>query len=70
MRQYQVVERAASGKTVAVVGDGAVGLLGILAAKQLGAERIIAMSCHSDRQAFAREFGATDYRSSPRRRFR
>jgi threonine dehydrogenase-like Zn-dependent dehydrogenase len=48
------------GKTVAVVGDGAVGLLGILAAKELGAERIIAMSRHADRQALAREFGATD----------
>jgi threonine dehydrogenase-like Zn-dependent dehydrogenase len=48
------------GKTVAVVGDGAVGLLGVLAAKQLGADRIIAMSRHADRQAHAREFGATD----------
>ncbi|MGY4544006.1 threonine dehydrogenase-like Zn-dependent dehydrogenase [Arthrobacter sp. UYNi723] len=48
------------GKTVAVVGDGAVGLLGVLAAKQMGAERIIAMSRHTDRQALAREFGATD----------
>ena len=48
------------GKTVAVVGDGAVGLLGVLAAKQMGAERIIAMSRHADRQALAREFGATD----------
>jgi threonine dehydrogenase-like Zn-dependent dehydrogenase len=48
------------GKTVAVVGDGAVGLLGVLAAKQLGAERIIAMSRHADRQALAVEFGATD----------
>ena len=48
------------GKTVAVVGDGAVGLLGVLAAKQLGAERIIAMSRHADRQALARYFGATD----------
>ena len=47
-------------KTVAVVGDGAVGLLGILAARELGAERIIAMSRHDDRQALAREFGATD----------
>ena len=47
-------------KTVAVVGDGAVGLLGILAARELGAERIIAMSRHADRQALAREFGATD----------
>lgn len=48
------------GKTVAVVGDGAVGLLGVLSAKQMGAERIIAMSRHADRQALAREFGATD----------
>src|SRR5881396_1125428 len=48
------------GKTVAVVGDGAVGLLGVLAAKQLGAERIIAMSRHEARQRLAREFGATD----------
>jgi threonine dehydrogenase-like Zn-dependent dehydrogenase len=51
---------AGPGKTVAVVGDGAVGLLGVLAARQLGAERIIAMSRHADRQALAREFGATD----------
>ena len=42
------------------MGDGAVGLLGVLAAKQLGAERIIAMSRHADRQALARDFGATD----------
>ncbi|MFT0849104.1 zinc-dependent alcohol dehydrogenase family protein [Actinomycetaceae bacterium L2_0104] len=48
------------GKTVAVVGDGAVGLMGVLAAGQMGAERIIAMSRHADRQALAREFGATD----------
>src|SRR3712207_4279066 len=48
------------GKTVAVVGDGAVGLCAVLAAKQLGAERIIAMSRHEDRQKLAREFGATD----------
>jgi threonine dehydrogenase-like Zn-dependent dehydrogenase len=48
------------GKSVAVVGDGAVGLLGVLAAKQLGAQRIIAMSRHADRQALALEFGATD----------
>ena len=52
--------RGRPGKTVAVVGDGAVGLLGILAARELGAERIIAMSRHADRQALAREFGATD----------
>jgi threonine dehydrogenase-like Zn-dependent dehydrogenase len=43
-----------------VVGDGAVGLLGVLAAKQLGAERIIAMSRHAPRQQLAREYGATD----------
>ena len=48
------------GKTVAVVGDGAVGLLAVLAAKQLGAERIIAMSRHQPRQVLARQFGATD----------
>ncbi|MGE5174381.1 MAG: zinc-dependent alcohol dehydrogenase family protein [Betaproteobacteria bacterium] len=48
------------GKTVAVVGDGAVGLLGVLSAKHLGAERIIAMSRHASRQKLAREFGATD----------
>jgi threonine dehydrogenase-like Zn-dependent dehydrogenase len=52
--------QAGPGKTVAVVGDGAVGLLGVLAAKQLGAERIIAMSRHETRQELAREFGATD----------
>ncbi|MBN9631832.1 MAG: zinc-dependent alcohol dehydrogenase family protein [Actinobacteria bacterium] len=55
-----VAAEAGPGKTVAVVGDGAVGLLGILAAKQRGAERIIAMSRHADRQALARRFGATD----------
>jgi threonine dehydrogenase-like Zn-dependent dehydrogenase len=48
------------GATVAVVGDGAVGLLGVLSAKQMGAERIIAMSRHESRQQLAREFGATD----------
>lgn len=48
------------GKTVVVVGDGAVGLLGVLAAKQLGGERIIAVSSHATRQSLAREFGATD----------
>jgi threonine dehydrogenase-like Zn-dependent dehydrogenase len=48
------------GNTVAVVGDGAVGLLGVLAAKQMGAERIIAMSRNEARQQLAREFGATD----------
>jgi len=48
------------GSTVAVVGDGAVGLLGMLSAKQMGAKRIIAMSRHASRQKLAREFGATD----------
>jgi threonine dehydrogenase-like Zn-dependent dehydrogenase len=51
---------AQPGSTVAVVGDGAVGLLGVLSAKQMGAERIIAMSRHESRQKLAREFGATD----------
>jgi threonine dehydrogenase-like Zn-dependent dehydrogenase len=48
------------GATVVVVGDGAVGLLGVLSARQMGAERIIAMSRHESRQTLAREFGATD----------
>ena len=48
------------GKTVLVVGDGAVGLLGVLSAKQMGAERIIAMSRQTNRQNLARAFGATD----------
>ena len=48
------------GRSVVVVGDGAVGLCGVLAAKRLGAERIIMMSRHADRQALAKEFGATD----------
>jgi threonine dehydrogenase-like Zn-dependent dehydrogenase len=48
------------GKTVAVVGDGAVGLLGILSAREMGAGRIIAMSRHESRQRLAREFGATE----------
>src|SRR5438309_9196452 len=48
------------GATVVVVGDGAVGLLGMLSAKQMGAERIIAMSRHEPRQRLAQEFGATD----------
>jgi threonine dehydrogenase-like Zn-dependent dehydrogenase len=55
-----VAAEAGPGKTVAVVGDGAVGLLGVLAAQQLGAERIIAMSRHESRQKLALEFGATD----------
>src|SRR3989441_2606393 len=48
------------GATVAVVADGAVALLGVLSARQMGAERIIAMSRHESRQKLAREFGATD----------
>ena len=55
-----VAAQAGPGKTVAVVGDGAVGLLAVLAAKQLGADRIIAMSRHDARQRLAREYGATD----------
>ena len=55
-----VAAEAGPGKTVAVVGDGAVGLLAVLAAKQLGAERIIAMSRHADRQKLALDYGATD----------
>jgi threonine dehydrogenase-like Zn-dependent dehydrogenase len=48
------------GKSVAVVGDGAVGLCGVIAAKRLGAEQIIILGHHPDRIALAREFGATD----------
>lgn len=48
------------GSTVVVVGDGAVGLLGVLSAKHMGADRIIAMSRHGERQKLACEFGATD----------
>jgi threonine dehydrogenase-like Zn-dependent dehydrogenase len=55
-----VAAEAGPDKTVAVVGDGAVGLLAVLAAKQLGAERVIAMSRHESRQRLARGFGATD----------
>jgi threonine dehydrogenase-like Zn-dependent dehydrogenase len=55
-----VAAKAGPGKTVAVVGDGAVGLLAVLAARQLGAEQIIAMSRHQPRQKLALDFGATD----------
>ncbi len=55
-----VAAEVGPGKTVVVVGDGAVGLLAVLAARQLGAERIIAMSRHPARQKLALEFGATD----------
>ena len=56
------------GDTVAVVGDGAVGLSAVLASKRLGAERIVALSRHADRQRLAREFGATDIVDDTRRR--
>jgi threonine dehydrogenase-like Zn-dependent dehydrogenase len=55
-----VVAGVAPGKTAAVVGDGAVGLCGVIAAKRLGAEQIIVMGRHRDRTDLAREFGATD----------
>ena len=55
-----VAAEVGPGKTVAVVGDGAVGLLAVLAAKQLGAQRIITMSRHQPRQKLATEYGATD----------
>ncbi len=55
-----VAAEVGPGKTVVVVGDGAVGLLGVLAASRLGADRIIAMSRHETRQKLALEFGATD----------
>lgn len=54
------VANVSAGDTVAVVGDGAVGLCGVIAAKMRGAKRIIAMSRHEDRATLAREFGATD----------
>lgn len=52
--------RVQPGSTVVVVGDGAVGLMGVLSARQMGAERIIAMSRHKSRQELALEYGATD----------
>jgi threonine dehydrogenase-like Zn-dependent dehydrogenase len=55
-----IVARLAPGKSAAVVGDGAVGLCGVIAAKRLGAEQIIILGRHADRVALAREFGATD----------
>lgn len=54
------VANVQTGDTVVVVGDGAVGLCGVIAAQMRGAKRIIAMSRHEDRAALAREFGATD----------
>ena len=55
-----VAAKVGPGKTVAVVGDGAVGLCGVIAARRLGAEQIIIMGRHPDRIALAKEFGATD----------
>ena len=55
-----VVARVGRGKSVAVIGDGAVGLCGVIAAKRLGAEQIIIMGRHEDRIALARDFGATE----------
>ena len=55
-----VVARVAPGKAAAVIGDGAVGLCGVIAAKRLGAEQIVLMGRHADRIALARQFGATD----------
>ena len=55
-----VVAKVGPGKKVAVVGDGAVGLCGVIAAKRLGAEQVIILGRHGDRIALAREFGATD----------
>jgi threonine dehydrogenase-like Zn-dependent dehydrogenase len=55
-----VVADVGPGKSAAVVGDGAVGLCGVIAAERLGAEQIVIMGRHEDRIALAREFGATD----------
>jgi len=55
-----VVAKVGPGKSVAVVGDGAVGLCGVIAAKRLGAEQIIILGRHEDRIALARDFGATE----------
>jgi threonine dehydrogenase-like Zn-dependent dehydrogenase len=55
-----VAAKVGPGRTVAVVGDGAVGLCGVIAARRLGAEQIIILGRHADRIALAREFGATD----------
>lgn len=55
-----VAAKVGPGKTVAVIGDGAVGLCGVIAARRLGAEQIIILGRHADRIALAKEFGATD----------
>src|SRR5213596_1897803 len=54
-----IIARVIPGKSVAVVGDGAVGLCGVIAAKRLGAEQIIILGRHADRIALAKDFGAT-----------
>jgi threonine dehydrogenase-like Zn-dependent dehydrogenase len=55
-----IIAKVAPGKSVAVVGDGAVGLCGVIAAKRLGAEQVIILGRHADRIALAKDFGATD----------
>jgi len=55
-----IIAKVIPGKSVAVVGDGAVGLCGVIAAKRLGAEQIIILGRHADRIALAKDFGATD----------
>jgi threonine dehydrogenase-like Zn-dependent dehydrogenase len=55
-----IIAKVTTGKSVAVVGDGAVGLCGVIAAKRLGAEQIIILGRHADRIALAKDFGATD----------
>src|SRR4026208_2369297 len=55
-----IIARVTSGKSVAIVGDGAVGLCGVISAKRLGAEQIIILGRHADRIALAKDFGATD----------
>ena len=55
-----IIARVKPGKSVAVVGDGAVGLCGVIAAKRLGAEQIIILGRHADRIVLAKDFGATD----------
>jgi threonine dehydrogenase-like Zn-dependent dehydrogenase len=55
-----IIAKVTQGKSVAVVGDGAVGLCGVIAAKRLGAEQIILLGRHADRIALAKDFGATD----------
>jgi threonine dehydrogenase-like Zn-dependent dehydrogenase len=55
-----IIAKVTRGKSVAVVGDGAVGLCGVIAAKRLGAEQIIILGRHADRIALAKDFGATD----------